>query len=224
RGRRFRLPRQARGHRPTARSAQAVAAPLTPARAPLQAPAGDGADVLLVDDQHARLLTYRAILEPLGENLHEASSGRDALHQLMARDYAVILLDVNMPDIDGFETAAMIHQHPRFERTPIIFVTAVNVSELDRIRGYALGAVDYVTVPVIPELLRSKVAVTCQLHRKRGDLLRAYDDLALANEALRAEKARELGALNPSLHVANETLAARNDELQRQVGEREKAE
>ena len=201
-----------------------MAASLTPGPAAAPDVQGAGARVLLVDDQPARLLTYRAILEPLGEELHQATSGREALRMLMARDYAVILLDVNMPDIDGFETAAMIHQHPRFERTPIIFVTAVNVSELDRIRGYALGAVDYVTVPVIPEILRSKVAVMCELHRKRGELQRAYDELAVANEALRAEKARELGALNQSLHVANETLAARNDELQRQVGEREKAE
>src|SRR5690606_7960834 len=111
-----------------------------------------------------------------------------------------------------------------FEKTPIIFVTAVNVSDLDRIRGYELGAVDYVTVPVIPEILRSKVAVLCELHRKRHELQLAYDELAVANEALRAEKARELGALNESLRVANDTLAARNDELQRQVRERENAE
>jgi signal transduction histidine kinase len=200
-----------------------VAAPLT--RDGASPPgAGESAGVLLVDDQPARLLTYRAILEPLGEDLHEASSGRDALRQLMLRDFAVILLDVNMPDIDGFETAAMIHQHPRFEKTPIIFVTAVNVSDLDRIRGYELGAVDYVTVPVIPEILRSKVSVLCELHLKRRELQLAYDELAVANDALRIEKSRELEALNESLRIANDTLAARNAELQRQVHERENAE
>lgn len=191
-------------------------------------PPGTAADapasVLLVDDQPARLLAYRAILEPLGEDLHEASSGRAALGQLMQRDFAVILLDVNMPDLDGFETAAMIHQHPRFEKTPIVFVTAVNVSDLDRIRGYELGAVDYVTVPVIPEILRSKVSVLCELHRKRRELQAANEELAVANDALRTEKARELQQLNHSLHLANEMLAARNEELLRQVRERESAE
>ena len=190
---------------------------------PVPAPT-EAVNVLLVDDQAARLLTYRAILEPLGEHLIEASSGTDALRQLMARECAVILLDVNMPDIDGFETASLIHQHPRFEKTPIIFVTAVNVSDLDRIRGYALGAVDYVTVPIIPEILRSKVSVLCELHRKRLQLQQANEQLAAANEALRMEKARELELLNDSLRVANDTLAASNKELQAQVAEREKAE
>ncbi len=193
--------------------------------APLPAPAAaDAVDVLLVDDQPARRLTYRAILEPLGETLIEATSGTDALRQLMLRECAVILLDVNMPDIDGFETASLIHQHPRFEKTPIIFVTAVNVSDLDRIRGYALGAVDYVTVPIIPEILRSKVTVLCELHRKRLQLQLANEQLEAANEALRIEKARELELLNESLRIANDTLAARNTELLAQVAEREKAE
>ena len=200
-----------------------MAAPVTRERPPA-AVAEAPASVLLVDDQPARLLAYRAILEPLGEDLHEATSGRAALGELMARDFAVILLDVNMPDLDGFETAAMIHQHPRFEKTPIVFVTAVNVSDLDRIRGYELGAVDYVTVPVIPEILRSKVSVLCELHRKRRQLQLANEELAVANDALRMEKARELQHLNQSLHLANEMLAARNEELLRQVRERESAE
>ena len=92
-------------------------------------------NVLLVDDQPGRLLTYRAILEPLGDNLVDAASGTEALKRLMETEFAVILLDVNMPGMDGFETASLIHQHPRFEKTPIIFVTAVNVSDLDRLRG-----------------------------------------------------------------------------------------
>lgn len=200
-----------------------VASLSNPSSPPLPA-AADAVDVLLVDDQPARRLTYRAILEPLGETLIEATSGTDALRQLMTRECAVILLDVNMPDIDGFETASLIHQHPRFEKTPIIFVTAVNVSDLDRIRGYALGAVDYVTVPIIPEILRSKVTVLCELHRKRLQLQLANEQLAAANEALRMEKARELELLNDSLRVANDTLAASNKELQAQVAEREKAE
>ncbi len=138
--------------------------------APVNQPQADAApapeapvNILLVDDQPGRLLTYRAILEPLGERLVEASSGEQALKLLMEDEYAVILLDVNMPGMDGFETASLIHQHPRFEKTPIIFVTAVNVTDMDRLRGYKLGAVDYVMVPVIPEILRSKVVVLAEL-------------------------------------------------------------
>src|SRR5690242_9995714 len=144
-------------------------------------------------------MSYDAILSALGHNLVQARSGTEALARLMEADYAAILLDINMPGMDGFETASLIHQHPRFERTPIIFVTAVNVSDLDRMRGYKLGAVDYVMVPVIPEILRSKVVVLAELFRKRRELQLANERLAAANEALRTEKARELEMLNESL-------------------------
>ncbi|MCY7354821.1 MAG: response regulator [Lysobacter sp.] len=177
-------------------------------------------NILLVDDQAGRLLTYRAILEPLGENLIEASSGMEALKRLMEDEYAVILLDVNMPGMDGFETASLIHQHPRFEKTPIIFVTAVNVGDMDRMRGYKLGAVDYVSVPVIPEILRTKVSVLAELHRKRRELQLANAQLSAANVALEAEKTRELERLNTSLRDANTTLAARNEDLQNEIGVR----
>ena len=192
--------------------------------APVNQPQADAApapeapvNILLVDDQPGRLLTYRAILEPLGERLVEASSGEQALKLLMEDEYAVILLDVNMPGMDGFETASLIHQHPRFEKTPIIFVTAVNVTDMDRLRGYKLGAVDYVMVPVIPEILRSKVMVLAELYRKRRELQQA-------NAALEAEKARELDRLNASLRAANAELAARNMELRIEIGERTQAE
>jgi signal transduction histidine kinase len=201
-----------------------VAASLTSSASDRLSSSTDPVNVLLVDDQPARLLVYRAILDPLGENLIEARSGTDALKEVMASDCAVILLDVNMPGMDGFETASLIHQHPRFERTPIIFVTAVNVSDLDRVRGYKLGAFDYVTVPIIPEILRSKVMVLCELHRKRRDLQLANQRLAAANEALSVEKARELAVLNDSLRLANNALALRNVELQAQIAERESAE
>jgi len=174
-------------------------------------------NILLVDDQPGRLLTYRAILEPLGENLVEARSGNEALQRLMDDEYAVILLDVNMPGMDGFETASLIHQHPRFENTPIIFVTAVNVTDMDRLRGYKLGAVDYVMVPIIPEILRTKVVVLAELFRKRRELQQV-------NAALQAEKARELDRLNASLREANEELGARNRELRDEVIERIRAE
>ena len=181
-------------------------------------------NVLLVDDQQGRLLTYRTILEPLGERLVEARSGEDALQKLMEEEFALILLDVNMPGMDGFETASLIHQHPRFEKTPIIFVTAVNVSDMDRLRGYKLGAVDYVMVPVIAEILRSKVEVLAELHRKRLELQWANEQLAAANDALRIEQARELDSLNESLRVANTELAQRNLELQGEIAERSRAE
>jgi signal transduction histidine kinase len=181
-------------------------------------------NVLLVDDQPGRLLTYRAILEPLGERLVEARSGNVALQRLMEEEFALFLLDVNMPGLDGFETASLIHQHPRFEKTPIIFVTAVNVSDMDRMRGYKLGAVDYVMVPVIPDILRSKVEVMAELHRKRRELERANEQLAAANDALRVELGRELQSLNESLRLANAALAQRNRELQGEIAERARAE
>ena len=180
----------------------------------LPAAQADPVNILLVDDQPSRLLAYRAVLGGLGENLVEASSGNEALRLLMTREFAVILLDVNMPGMDGFETANLIHEHPRFEQTPIIFVTAVNVSDMDRIRGYKLGAVDYVMVPIIPEILRSKVVVLAELYRKRRDLQIANQRLEAANEAMRVEKARELELLNESLRLANVELASRNEELQ----------
>lgn len=181
-------------------------------------------NILLVDDQPGRLLTYNAILEPLGEHLVEARSGMEALQRLMDDEYALILLDVNMPEMDGFETASLIHRHPRFEKTPIIFVTAVNVSDMDRLRGYKLGAVDYVMVPVIPEILRSKVVVLIELFRKRRELQLTNTRLADANQALQLEKSRELDKLNASLRDANTQLAARNRQLHMEIGERARAE
>src|SRR5688572_11212670 len=108
-------------------------------------------NILLVDDQPARLLSYRSVLDELGQNLVCAHSGAEALSCLMHTEFALILLDVSMPGMDGFETAAMIHEHPRFESTPIIFVTGVHDTEFDRLKGYKLGAVDYVSIPVVPE-------------------------------------------------------------------------
>jgi signal transduction histidine kinase len=191
----------------------------------------EAANILLVDDNPARLLSYRTILEPLGERLVEASSGKEALRRVMEEEFAVILLDVNMPDMDGFETASLIHQHPRFEKTPIIFVSGVNVSEFDRLRGYELGAVDYVMVPIIPEILRSKVMVLAELFRKRSELQMlnsnlaiANAELAAANAALQVEKAREVHKLNESLSATNVELAQTNQSLQIEINERRNAE
>jgi CheY-like chemotaxis protein len=106
-------------------------------------------NILLVDDQPAKLLSYEAILGELGDNLIKASSAAEALEQLLIYDIAVILVDVCMPELDGFELAAMIRNHPRFQSISIIFVSAVQVTDLDLLRGYGLGGVDYVAVPII---------------------------------------------------------------------------
>ncbi|MBX5460102.1 MAG: response regulator [Steroidobacteraceae bacterium] len=191
----------------------------------------DKVNVLLVDDQPARLLSYQTILAELGQNLVLARSGEEALRCLMEDEFAVVLLDVSMPGMDGFETASLIHEHPRFERTPIIFVTGVHVTELDRMKGYKLGAVDYVYIPVVPEILRSKVSVLVELHCQRRELQRLNRSLAeanarleLANTNLQAEKTRELERLNKHLKRANAELEQTNRVLQSEVAERARAE
>jgi PAS domain S-box-containing protein len=128
------------------------------------------ANILMVDDQPGKLLSYEAILKELGENLLKAKSAREALDLLLRHDVAVVLMDVSMPEIDGFELADMMHQHPRFQKTAIIFISAVHLTDLDRIKGYQSGAVDYISVPVVPELLRAKVSVFTELHRKTRQL------------------------------------------------------
>jgi signal transduction histidine kinase len=187
--------------------------------------------ILLVDDQPQRLVAYRAILGNLDLDLVCARSGREALEYLMGREFAVVLLDVSMPDMDGFEAAKLIHEHPRFEKTPIIFVTGVHLDDLDRLKGYSLGAVDYVSVPIVPEILRSKVSVLVELYCKRKALQRANEDLATANArlseaniALQEEKTRELEMLNRSLQRANYELEAANLSLQSEIAERSRAE
>src|SRR6202790_2490510 len=107
-------------------------------------------NILMVDDQPAKLLSYEVILGELGENLVKASSGKEALELLLKNDFAVVLMDVSMPEIDGFEMADIIHQHPRFQKTAIIFISGVHLTDLDQIRGYQRGAVDYISVPFIP--------------------------------------------------------------------------
>ena len=134
-------------------------------------------NILLVDDQPAKLLAYEVILKELDENLVVAASGREALEYLLKNEVAVILVDVCMPELDGFELAAMIREHPRFQKTAMIFISAIQVSDLDRLRGYAMGAVDYVPVPVIPEVLRAKIRVFTELYRKTRQLERFNAEL-----------------------------------------------
>lgn len=188
-------------------------------------------NILLVDDQPARLLSYESILGELDQNLVKARSGVEALEQLMKSEFAVVLLDVSMPGMDGFETAAMIHDHPRYERTPIIFVTGVHISELDRLKGYKAGAVDYVSIPVVPEILRSKVAVLVELHCQRRELEELNRSLAeanarleQANTMLQAEKTHELEQLNRHLQSANQELAQSNFMLEAEIAERLRVE
>lgn len=182
------------------------------------------ANILLVDDTPARLLTYEAILGSLGHKLIRAQSGEEALARLLESEVATILLDVSMPGMDGFETAALIRGHPRSAQTPIIFVTGVHLTDVDRLRGYEMGAVDYVSVPVIPEILRGKVHVLVQLYLQRRELTRLNEALAatnteleLAHAALKAENMRELQTLNRTLEHANAQLLA-------EIGERKRAE
>ena len=147
------------------------------------------ANILLVDDQPAKLMTYEAILRDLGENLITANGAREALEHLLKKDIAVVLIDVYMPETDGFELAAMIREHPRFRETAIIFISAV-LNDLDRLRGYEMGGVDYVPVPVIPEVLRAKVRVFVDLYRKTKQLAQLNRDL----EARVAERTVALAA------------------------------
>src|SRR5947199_1432698 len=140
--------------------------------------------ILLVDDQPSRLLTYESVLSGLGQNLVSARSGLEALEKIMRQEFAVVLLDVSMPGMDGFEAARLIHEHPRFEKTPIIFVTGVHINDLDRLKGYKVGAVDYVSIPVVPEILRSKVDVPVELYCKRRELRELNRNLELANQRL----------------------------------------
>jgi signal transduction histidine kinase len=129
-------------------------------------------NILMVDDQPAKLLTYESMLAGMGERLIKAQTASEALAYLLKEDVAVVLMDVNMPELDGFELAAMIRQHPRCRRTAILFVSAVHLTDLDRVKGYAAGAVDYVSVPVVPEILRAKIGVFIDLYRKTSELER----------------------------------------------------
>jgi signal transduction histidine kinase len=158
-------------------------------------PVSDKVNILLVDDQQAKLLSHEVVLAEIGETLLKACSAREAFECLLKNDIALILIDVCMPDLDGFELAAMIREHPRFQRTAIIFVSAVMNANLDQLRGYQLGAVDYVPVPVVPELLRAKVKVFVELYRKTRQLERFNADL----EQRVLERTAELRRFNEEL-------------------------
>jgi PAS domain S-box-containing protein len=164
--------------------------------------ARDPVNILLVDDQPSKLMSYEAILGELRENLIKANSASEALGVLLKTEVAIILVDVCMPDLDGFQLVEMIRQHPRYEKTAIIFISAIQVTELDRIRGYQSGAVDYVPVPVIPEILRAKVRIFIELYRKNRQL----EDLAAELERRVADRTQELEHSNARLRESEEQL------------------
>jgi signal transduction histidine kinase len=167
--------------------------------------AAEKVNILLVDDSHANLLSHEAVLAEVGENLLKASSARQAFEVLLKNEVALILIDVCMPDLDGFELAAMIREHPRFQTTAIIFVSAVLMTKPDQLRGYQLGGVDYVPVPVVPELLRAKVKVFVELYRKTRQL-----------ERFNAELERRVAERTAELQRFNEELEQRIDERTRE--------
>jgi signal transduction histidine kinase len=180
----------------------------------------DKVNILLVDDQPAKLLTYEATLSELGENLIKASSAKEALEHLLKKDIAVVLIDVCMPELDGFELAQMIREHPRFERTALIFVSAIQITELDRLRGYEAGAVDYVPVPVVPELLRAKVKVFAELYRKTRQLETLNSEL----EVRVAERTAALERANLELEQRVEDRTQEREAALAQLHEMQKIE
>jgi len=157
----------------------------------------DKVNILLVDDQQAKLLSHEVVLAGMGENLLKASSAREAFECLLKNEVALILIDVCMPDLDGFELATMIREHPRFQSTAIIFISAVMMAHIDQLRGYNAGGVDYVPVPVVPELLRAKVKVFVELYRKTRQLEQFNADLERRVE----ERTAELRKFNEELEL-----------------------
>ena len=153
--------------------------------------------ILVVDDDSTKRFALKTILAPLGEQVVEASSGADGLRQLLRQEFALVLLDVRMPLMDGFETAQLIRQRPRSEVTPIIFVTALDQAETDMGKGYDLGAVDFVFAPVVPAILRAKVAVFVELYRAQQELRRYRSRL----ETLVEERTTALTAINRELEA-----------------------
>jgi signal transduction histidine kinase len=177
-------------------------------------------NILLVDDQPAKLLSYEVILRDLGENLIKAQSGREALERILKNDIAVVLLDVVMPDLDGFELAAMIRDHPRYSQTAIIFVSAISVTEHDRLKGYQHGAVDYIPVPVVPDLLRARVRVFAELYRKTRQLEHLNTDL----ERRVQERTAALAEMNALLEQRVEERTNEREAALAQVHEMQKME
>ncbi|HEX5439522.1 MAG TPA: hybrid sensor histidine kinase/response regulator, partial [Ktedonobacterales bacterium] len=185
-----------------------------------EASPGDQVNILMVDDQLAKLLSYEAILADVGANLIKATSAREALEHLLKIEIAIVLMDVSMPEMDGFELAEMIRQHPRYQKTAIIFVSAVHLTELDRLKGYEVGAIDYIPVPVIPEILRAKVTVLADLYRKtrqleelNHELERRVEERTAALEAAMAGEREARIAAEAATQARDEFLSVAAHEL-----------
>ena len=168
--------------------------------------ADEKVNILMVDDQPAKLLSYEVILADLGENLIKATSAKEALNILLKTDVGVVLMDVSMPDLDGFELADVIRQHPRFQKTAIIFISGVHLTDADKIQGYKSGAVDYISVPVVPEVLRAKISIFVELHRKTRQLEALNTEL----ERRVAERTEELRTRADLLDLATEAILVRD--------------
>jgi len=169
-------------------------------------------NILMVDDQPSKLLSYEVILAELGENLIKASTATEALNILLKTDIAVVLMDVSMPDVDGFELADVIRQHPRFQKTAIIFISGIHLTDSDRIQGYRSGAVDYISVPVIPEVLRAKISIFAELHRKTRMLESLNRDLEqrVQERTAELEKSEEQLRMRAELvELASEAIMVR---------------
>jgi two-component system, sensor histidine kinase and response regulator len=184
---------------------QVSTVPDSPADRLSASPPDDRVNILLVDDQPANLVALEAMLQNLEQNLIKAESGREALKQLLTHDFAVILLDVKMPEMDGFETAALIRQREKSRHTPILFLTAADTSQTQAVRGYAVGAVDYLVKPVVPEIVRSKVAVFVEL-AKKNELLRRQAELLAQSEQAALELAEARAELVRDLEHKNREL------------------
>ncbi|HEY1325922.1 MAG TPA: response regulator [Casimicrobiaceae bacterium] len=170
------------------------------------------ANILIVDDRPDKLLVVTAILEELGQNLYTAASGEEALRHILARDFALILLDVNMPGLDGLETAALVRSRKRSAHIPIIFITADYSDELRTAKGYSLGAVDYITSPIVPEVLRAKVKVFVDLYLLAEQAKQqAQQRIALAEEKAAREAAERATRRLAFLAEATATLASSLD-------------
>ncbi|MGZ8920475.1 MAG: hybrid sensor histidine kinase/response regulator, partial [Limisphaerales bacterium] len=163
-------------------------------------------NILMVDDSPDKLLAMESVLESLGQNLVKVPSGEEALRILLRQDFALILLDVNMPGMDGFETAQMIRKRRSMEHIPIIFVTALSTTDADVFKGYQFGAVDYILTPFVPEILRTKVGVFVDLWKQRRELEARAEALRVANLDL-ADRAQQLSLANLELESFCYTIA-----------------
>jgi two-component system sensor histidine kinase/response regulator len=163
-------------------------------------------NILMVDDSPDKLLAMESVLAELNQNVVKARSGEEALRLLLKIDFAVILLDVNMPGMDGFETAAMIRQRKSLQYIPIIFVTALSTTDSDVFRGYAFGAVDYVLTPIVAEILRTKVGVFVEIWKQRQELKQQAESLRVLNENLQT-RAEQLSLVNRELESFCYTIA-----------------